>query len=51
MDKADIVDIAKEIETYEISNRPYEDCCTIFAPAYPKTKPKQGKGQTITKAS
>ncbi len=43
MDKNDIVDIAKDIETYEISNRPYEDCCTIFVPASPKTKPKRDK--------
>ena len=43
MDKTDIVDIAKEIDTYEISNRPYEDCCTIFVPASPKTKPKREK--------
>ena len=43
MDKNDIVDIAKDIETYEISNRPYEDCCTIFVPASPKTKPKREK--------
>ena len=43
MDKNDIVDIAKDIETYEISNRPYEDCCTVFVPASPKTKPKRDK--------
>jgi len=43
MDKLDIVDIAKSIDTYEISNRPYEDCCTIFVPASPKTKPKREK--------
>ena len=43
MDKTDIVDIAKDIDTYEISNRPYEDCCTIFVPASPKTKPKREK--------
>ena len=38
-DKLDIVDIAKKINTYEISIRPYEDCCTIFTPKAPKTKP------------
>ena len=43
MDKTDIIDIAQEIDTYEISNRPFEDCCTIFVPASPKTKPKREK--------
>lgn len=40
MDKSEIIAIAKEIDTYDISIRPYEDCCTIFTPAKPKTKPK-----------
>lgn len=40
MDKSEIVEIAKKIDTYEVSIRPYEDCCTIFTPARPKTKPK-----------
>ncbi len=39
-DKISIIDTAKKIGTYEISIRPYEDCCTIFAPKKPKTKPK-----------
>ena len=39
-DKGSIVDDAKRIGTYEISIRPYEDCCTIFKPKKPKTKPK-----------
>ncbi|WP_284036162.1 tRNA uracil 4-sulfurtransferase ThiI [Neobacillus sp. 114] len=43
MDKTDIIKIASEIDTLEISNRPYEDCCTIFVPASPKTKPKREK--------
>ena len=38
-DKLDIITIAKEINTYDISIRPYEDCCTIFTPKNPKTKP------------
>lgn len=42
-DKLEIIDIAKEIGTYEISIRPYEDCCTIFTPSKPKTKPKLSK--------
>lgn len=43
MDKLDIIDIAQKIGTYDISIRPYEDCCTIFASSRPKTKPKQSK--------
>ena len=39
MDKLDIIDIAKKIDTYDISIRPYEDCCTLFLPRAPKTKP------------
>jgi thiamine biosynthesis protein ThiI len=38
-DKNDIIRIAKQIKTYEISIRPYEDCCTIFRPQNPRTKP------------
>jgi thiamine biosynthesis protein ThiI len=45
MDKTDIIKIAHEIDTLEISNRPYEDCCTIFVPASPKTKPRREKVQ------
>lgn len=40
-DKQEIVDIAKKIETFEISIRPYEDCCTIFVAKHPETKPKK----------
>ena len=39
-DKLDIIDLSKKIDCYDISIRPYEDCCTIFAPVKPKTKPK-----------
>lgn len=39
-DKLDIIKISKEIETYETSIMPYEDCCTIFDPKAPATKPK-----------
>jgi thiamine biosynthesis protein ThiI len=39
-DKIDIMDLAREIGTYETSILPYEDCCTIFVPKHPKTKPK-----------
>ncbi|MEF9951349.1 MAG: tRNA uracil 4-sulfurtransferase ThiI [Clostridium sp.] len=40
MDKTDIIDISREIGTYETSILPYEDCCTIFVPKHPKTKPR-----------
>lgn len=43
MDKVDIIKIATVIDTLEISNRPYEDCCTIFTPPAPKTRPKTDK--------
>lgn len=39
-DKTDIMDISREIGTYETSILPYEDCCTIFVPKHPKTKPR-----------
>ena len=40
MDKEDIMDIARNIGTYETSILPYEDCCTIFVPKHPKTAPR-----------
>jgi thiamine biosynthesis protein ThiI len=40
MDKGDIMDISHKIGTYETSILPYEDCCTIFVPKHPVTKPK-----------
>ncbi len=39
MDKEEIVAISKKIDTYETSILPYEDCCTIFVPKHPKTRP------------
>ncbi len=39
MDKEEIVSVSKKIGTYETSILPYEDCCTIFVPKHPKTKP------------
>ena len=38
-DKEDIIEIAKEIDTYDTSILPYEDCCTVFLPKYPVIKP------------
>jgi thiamine biosynthesis protein ThiI len=43
MDKVEIIEIAKQIDTHDISILPYEDCCTIFTPKSPKTKPKKEK--------
>ncbi|MEC6747595.1 tRNA uracil 4-sulfurtransferase ThiI [Marinilactibacillus sp. XAAS-LB27] len=40
MDKNDIIKIAEEIDTFDLSILPYEDCCTIFSPPKPRTKPK-----------
>ncbi|MEG0319625.1 MAG: tRNA uracil 4-sulfurtransferase ThiI, partial [Niameybacter sp.] len=39
-DKEEIIQISKKIDTYETSILPYEDCCTIFVPKHPETKPK-----------
>ncbi|MCC8016733.1 MAG: tRNA 4-thiouridine(8) synthase ThiI [Clostridiales bacterium] len=40
MDKDEIVAVSRKIDTFETSIRPYEDCCTVFTPKHPKTKPK-----------
>lgn len=40
MDKKEIVEIARKIDTFETSILPYEDCCTVFTPKHPKTKPR-----------
>lgn len=42
-DKDDIVRIAKRIDTFETSILPYEDCCTVFVPQHPVTKPEVAK--------
>ena len=43
MDKEEIVTIARKIDTFETSILPYEDCCTVFTPKHPNTKPKMPK--------
>lgn len=43
MDKSEIIEIAQKIDTYDISIRPFEDCCTVFVPKAPATSPKKGK--------
>ena len=43
MDKHEIVALAEKTGTYEISIRPYEDCCTLFLPRHPATRPRLEK--------
>ncbi|MDR0691290.1 MAG: tRNA 4-thiouridine(8) synthase ThiI [Streptococcaceae bacterium] len=43
MDKAEIIELAKKIDTFSLSILPFEDCCTTFAPPSPKTKPNLEK--------
>ena len=43
MDKEEIIRIARKIDTFETSILPYEDCCTVFTPKHPNTKPKMPK--------
>ena len=43
MDKNEIIEIAEKIGTYEISILPFEDCCTVFQPKHPATKPQLEK--------
>ncbi len=45
MDKNEIIKIAQDIDTFDLSIQPFEDCCTIFAPPAPKTKPKIDKAR------
>ena len=42
-DKTEIIKLAEEIDTFDLAIQPFEDCCTIFAPPQPKTKPKLEK--------
>ena len=39
MDKTEIVETARKIDTFETSTLPYEDCCTVFTPRHPKVRP------------
>ena len=45
MDKTEIIRLAEKIGTFDLSIQPFEDCCTIFAPPRPKTKPKIDKAR------
>ena len=40
MDKEEIIRISREIDTFETSILPYEDCCTVFTPRHPRTRPE-----------
>ncbi len=39
MDKDEIIEISRKIDTFDISIEPYEDCCTVFTPKHPRTRP------------
>ncbi len=43
MDKEEIVTISRKIDTFDISIQPYEDCCTVFTPKHPRTRPELHK--------
>ena len=49
LDKLEIIDISKKIDTYNISILPYEDCCTIFVPKHPVINPRSDKCIEIEK--
>ena len=50
MDKEEVVQIARKIDTFETSILPYEDCCTVFTPKHPNTKPKLYKIEEAERA-
>lgn len=50
MDKNEIIAISEDINTYDLATQPFEDCCTIFAPSKPKTKPKIDNAERYEKA-
>jgi thiamine biosynthesis protein ThiI len=43
MDKEEIITVARKIDTFETSIQPFEDCCTVFTPKHPKTRPELEK--------
>ncbi|WEG73919.1 tRNA uracil 4-sulfurtransferase ThiI [Vagococcus intermedius] len=47
MDKNEIIEVAERIDTFELAIQPFEDCCTIFAPPKPKTKPRLDRAQAL----
>ena len=50
MDKEEIISISRKIDTFETSILPYEDCCTVFTPKHPKTRPTEEQCATAEKA-
>lgn len=49
LDKTEIVKISRDIETFDISVLPFEDCCTVFTPKHPKTRPHLSEVENIEK--
>ena len=49
-DKQDIINISKKIDCYDLSIKPFEDCCTVYVPKAPATAPKIGKAEAFEKA-
>lgn len=49
MDKEEIIAISKKIDAFETSILPYEDCCTVFTPKHPHTRPKAGQCEAAEK--
>src|SRR5699024_7942717 len=50
MHKQDIIQISKQIDTYPTSIHPYDDCCTVFVPKSPATKPKRKQANHVASA-
>ena len=50
LDKEDIMKVAKQIGTYETSILPFEDCCTIFLPKFPKIRPVLAEAEEMEQA-
>ena len=50
MDKEEIVQLSRKIGTFDTSILPYEDCCTVFTPRHPRTRPKPSEVETVEAA-
>ncbi len=50
MDKTEIIELARKIDTFDISILPYEDCCTVFTPRHPKIRPQLSQIEDAQKA-
>ncbi|MBQ2265347.1 MAG: tRNA 4-thiouridine(8) synthase ThiI, partial [Oscillospiraceae bacterium] len=51
MDKTEIIEIARKIDTFDISILPYEDCCTVFTPKHPKIRPQLSEIEAAQEAA